>query len=180
MADDVEEMPDDDHVEPERAPEPELLHGVPVTQSRGQVVLHPSREQYLPLVKDLRSQGWFVCIDLSGVDYQGYAADRGLPIGLEPERFEVVVVLRNHAERAMLRLRVQVPASDPTIDTLFSVHPGVESPEREVYDMFGIEFVGHPDMTRILMPDEWVGHPLRKDYDVGRIPVQFKGPTSAR
>ena len=62
-------------------------------------------------------------------------------------------------------MRVQVPADDPTLPTLFDLHPGTEAMEREVYDMFGIEFTDHPDLTRILMPEDWEGHPLRKDYD---------------
>jgi NADH-quinone oxidoreductase subunit C len=72
-------------------------------------------------------------------------------------------------------VRVQVPADDPTVPTLFDLHPGSEAMEREVYDMFGIVFTDHPDLTRILMPEDWEGHPLRKDYDQGRIPVQFSG-----
>jgi NADH:ubiquinone oxidoreductase subunit C len=66
------------------------------------------------------------------------------------------------------------PRQDPTVASLVPVWPGVNFPEREVYDMFGITFEGHPDLTRILMPDEWVGHPLRKDFGVGTVPVQFK------
>ena len=161
-------------------PEVELLHGVPVTFSRGQTVLHPSRDEYLALVTALRHQDYWACLDLCAVDYLTFTPDRLLPVGVEPERFEVVVMLLNHTDRSRLRLRVQVPASDPRLTTLFSLHPSVENPEREAFDMFGIEFDGHPDLTRILMPDEWDGHPLRKDFDVGRIPVQFKGVSSAR
>lgn len=160
--------------------EPELLHGAPVTWSRGQVVLHPSREDYVALVRQLRDEGYFTCLDLCCVDYLGYTASRDLPVGIAPERFEVVVMLINHTDRARLRLRVQVPVDDAVMPSLFQVHPGMENPEREVFDMFGLDFTGHPDMSRILMPDEWEGHPLRKDYDVGRIPVQFKGVSSAR
>ncbi|MGB8385265.1 MAG: NADH-quinone oxidoreductase subunit C, partial [Dermatophilaceae bacterium] len=73
---------------------------------------------------------------------------------------------------------VQVPGDDATCPSLFDVHPGTEAMEREVFDMFGITFTGHPDLTRVLMPEDWEGHPLRKDYAVGRIPVQFKGAPS--
>ena len=73
-----------------------------------------------------------------------------------------------------------MPGGDPVVPSLFDVHPGTEAPEREVFDLFGIRFDGHPDLTRILMPEDWVGHPLRKDYGIGSIPVQFKGVTDAR
>ena len=79
-----------------------------------------------------------------------------------------------------MRIRVQVPADDPTVPSLFDLYPGTEAMEREVFDLMGIAFADHPDLTRILMPDDWEGHPLRKDYSVGRIPVQFKAPPETR
>jgi NADH-quinone oxidoreductase subunit C len=91
-----------------------------------------------------------------------------------PQRFEVVVSLLSMDEGKRVRVRAQVPEGEPTLPTLFEVFPGTEAMEREVYDMFGIVFEGHPDLTRILMPEDWEGHPLRKDYPIGRIPVQFK------
>jgi NADH-quinone oxidoreductase subunit C len=103
-----------------------------------------------------------------------------LPAGVIAERFELVVGLLSHGSRERVRIRVQVPESDPTVPSLFDVHPGSEALEREVFDMFGILFEDHPDLTRILMPEDWIGHPLRKDYAVGRIPVQFKGAPSSR
>jgi len=170
----AEEVPE------EELDQPDLLHGVPVSHSRDQVVLHPSRDEYVALVGSLRELGYWMCVDLCGVDYLSYGPKRNLPAGVAPERFEVVVGLLNHSDRTRIRLRVQIPESDPQLGTLFHLHPSVENPEREVFDMFGISFDGHPDMTRILMPDEWVGHPLRKDYELGRIPVQFKGASTAR
>jgi NADH-quinone oxidoreductase subunit C len=168
-----------EEAEPEAEPtEPvELAYGVPVTTSHGQQVLHPSRQQLVETVRALRADGYLMCIDHCGVDYLTHPG-RALPAGVEAERFEVVVGLLDTAGRRRIRLRVQVPADDPTCPSLFAIHPGTEALERETFDMYGIAFDGHPDMTRILMPEDWVGHPLRKDYSVGRIPVQFKGAPS--
>lgn len=162
---------------PEAAPEPPTLHGCPVSDSRGQVVLHPTREQYLGVVKALADDGYTMVVDLCGVDYLDYL-HRPLPDGVVPERFEVVVNLLDLTNRRRIRLRVQVPEADCTLASIFDVHPGVEAYERETYDMFGVAFSDHPDLTRILMPEDWIGHPLRKDYETGRIPVQFKGAHS--
>ncbi|WP_436793733.1 NADH-quinone oxidoreductase subunit C [Actinospongicola halichondriae] len=162
-------------------PEPERLFDQLVTYSRGQAVLHIDRADVQTLVKKLRDdEGYNVCIDVTAVDYLTYESPRALPDGIEAERFEVVVSLLSHEHRSRLRLRMQVPADDPSVPTLFDIHPGTEASEREVYDMFGIRFEGHPDLTRILMPEDWDGHPLRKDYAVGRIPVQFKGSVTER
>lgn len=138
-----------------------------------QEVLHVARDELLEVAAGLRRDGFWVCLDVCGVDYLTHPG-RTLPEGVTPERFEVVSQFIDHVGRRRLRVRVQVPESDPVCPSLFSLFPGVEAPEREVFDMFGITFEGHPDMTRILMPEEWEGHPLRKDYAVGAIPVQFR------
>ena len=157
------------------APEPvPAKHGVPVTDSLGQEVLHPSREQYRDLVEALRDAGYLVCIDVTAVDYLAHPHREVAP-GVRPERFELVVSFLSHEHQARTRLRIQVPEADPTIASIVDLHPGADALEREVFDMFGITFDGHPDLTRILMPEDWDGHPLRKDYGVGAIPVQFKG-----
>jgi NADH-quinone oxidoreductase subunit C len=138
-------------------------------------VRHVARADYLGTVKALADEGYAMCIDLTAVDYLAMP-DRELPADADgAQRFEVVVNLLDITNRRRLRLRVQVPEDDAVLPTLFDVHPGTEAMEREVYDMFGIEFSDHPDLTRILMPEDWVGHPLRKDDEIGRIPVQFKG-----
>lgn len=148
------------------------MHGFAVVVSLGQAVVHPSREQYIALVKKLLDEGYAMCADLTAVDFLVHPG-RTLPEGVVAERFEVVVNLLSLTLRARVRLRVQVPESDPIIPTLFDLYPGTEAMEREVYDMFGITFADHPDLTRILMPEDWEGHPLRKDYGQGDIPVQF-------
>jgi NADH-quinone oxidoreductase subunit C len=161
--------------------EPETVLGAPVTRSRGQKVAHPSRDGLFAYVMALRDDEAFtMCLDVTAVDYLGHGGRLELPPGVEPERFEVVYELISHTRRERLRLRVQVPESDAVLPSLFDVYPGTEAMEREVYDLFGIEFDGHPDLTRILMPEDWTGHPLRKDYAIGKIPVQFKGVSNAR
>jgi NADH-quinone oxidoreductase subunit C len=138
-----------------------------------------SRPEYHGLVERYRRAGFEMCVDLCAVDYLTHPGRR-LPPDVAPERFEVVVQLLSMAHRRRAKVRVQVPEDDPQLDSLWDLYPGVEAMEREAYDMFGIRFVGHPDLTRILMPEDWEGHPLRKDYAVGRVPVQFKGAPGPR
>jgi NADH-quinone oxidoreductase subunit C len=164
--------------EPDEAEaEPAERYGCPRSASRGQVVIHPTRAGYIDAVKALTDDGYTMCVDLTVVDYLAFAG-RALPPEVVPERFEVVVNFLDIAAGRRIRVRVQVPADDPTLPTLFDVHPGTEAMEREAFDMFGISFTDHPDLSRILMPEDWEGHPLRKDYEVGSIPVQFKEANS--
>ncbi len=136
-------------------------------------VLFPARADYHDVVAARRDAGFELCTDLCAVDYLTHPP-RALPAEVAPERFEVVVQLLSMEQAHRIKLRVQVPESDPVLDSLWDLYPGTEAMEREAFDMFGIRFTGHPDLTRILMPEEWEGHPLRKDYGVGRVPVQFK------
>ena len=159
---------------PEVDDAPAERYGCLVEERLGQVVLHAPRDGYLAAAKAITDDGFTMCVDLTAVDYLGHPGRR-LPDGVRAERFEVVVNFLDMAAARRVRVRVQVPADDPTLPTLFDLHPGTEAMEREVFDMFGITFTDHPDMTRILMPEDWEGHPLRKDYAVGSIPVQFKG-----
>jgi len=142
-------------------------------------VLFPTREQYIGLVGSRKDEGFEMCADLCAVDYLTHHG-RQLPEGVRPERFEVVVNLLSLSQARRLRIRVQVPAEDATIPSLFDLYPGTEAMEREAFDLLGIVFTDHPDMTRILLPEDWEGHPLRKDFGVGRVPVQFKGAPGPR
>jgi NADH-quinone oxidoreductase subunit C len=157
--------------------EPAELHGCLLVRPFGQAVLHVPLDRYIEVVRKLLADGYEMCADLTAVDYL-QMPERALPDGVAPERFEVVVNLLSLRDRARIRLRVQVPEAAPTVPTLFDMYPGSEAMEREVFDMFGIEFSDHPDLTRILMPEDWDGFPLRKDYEIGRIPVQFKQANS--
>ena len=165
----------EDEVAPAAPPEPERRHGALVSLSRGQVVLHPDRSAYLDVIDALQGEGFNLCSDLTCVDHLTFGAGRLVPEGVQLERFEVVVNLTAIRLRERVRVRVQVPEADPTMPSLFARYPGTEAMEREVFDMFGIVFEGHPDLSRILMPEDWEGHPLRKDDGVGRIAGQFKG-----
>jgi NADH-quinone oxidoreductase subunit C len=158
---------------PADAQSPEM-YNTPLTSLFGQDVVHPTRDGYHDLAATLRADGFHMCIDITAVDFLG-SPGRPLPDKIAAERFEVVAQFIDHAARRRLRVRVQIPEGDPSVATITDLFPGAEALEREAHDMFGISFDGHPDLTRILMPEDWVGYPLRKDYDVGRIPVQFKG-----
>jgi len=149
------------------------LTDIPATESCGQEVLFPRLSEYLETVTALRDAGFEMCVDLCAVDYLRHHG-RPLPTGVEPERFEIVVNLLAITDVRRVRIRVQVPEGDCVVPTIFDLYPGTENMEREAFDLFGISFDHHPDLTRILMPEDWEGHPLRKDYSVGRIPVQFK------
>jgi NADH-quinone oxidoreductase subunit C len=138
--------------------------GVVWSVSHGQDVATVDREVYLDFAKGAKEAGFEVCVDVTVVDWY-----RNRRI-----RFDLVVNILSQQHVCRLRIIVPVPGDDPTVASLVPVWPGANFPEREAYDMFGIEFDGHPDLTRILMPDDWEGHPLRKDFHVGAVPVQFK------
>lgn len=144
-----------------------------------QLGIFPTTSQYKEVARSLKEQGFEICVDVCGVDYLGNAT-RQLPAGVVPTRFEVVANFLSLARRQRVRVRVQAGDTEPRVPSLFDLYPGVEAPEREAYDLFGIVFDGHPDLTRILLPEDWEGHPLRKDYGVGRVPVQFKEVPGAR
>lgn len=157
----------------------ELRYGAVVDGDAADAVLHATAETHLDVCAEALADGFDQLIDLTAVDYLTYAGTRTLPGDLALERFEVVTQLINHSRRERVRIRTQV-ADGAELPSLFDLWPGAENLEREVFDMFGISFSDHPDMSRVLMPEDWVGHPLRKDYAVGAIPVQFKAASNER
>jgi NADH (or F420H2) dehydrogenase, subunit C len=143
--------------------------------SHGQSVVYLERTHLADAARYLRDEEQFtMCVDVTAVDHLVDGV-RHLAPGVAPERFEVVANFLSHTRNRRIRLICEVPASDPTVPSLTGVYPGANFPEREAFDLMGVHFEGHPDLTRILMPDDWVGHPLRKDDASARVPVTFKG-----
>jgi NADH-quinone oxidoreductase subunit C len=135
----------------------------------GDTVARASRDDVVGLLEAARGAGFELFIDLCAVDY----------LSRNP-RFDIAINVVSVSQSLRLRVLVGIPGTDPQMPTVSSIYPGSNFYEREAFDLFGIEFSGHPDMTRILLPDDWEGHPLRKDVSVGSVPVQFKGANKAR
>jgi len=130
----------------------------------GETTLIVSREHILEAVQSLRDEyGFDVLIDATAVDYWPE----------QTPRFHVVYQFYSMTHNLLLRLRVPLDGNAPHIDTIEGIFPNANWKEREMWDMFGITFDGHSDPRRILMPYDWQGHPLRKDYPLGYEEPQF-------
>ena len=140
---------------------------------RGELTLYVEREHLIGIATTLRNDPnlrFELCSSVSGVDY------------LDPEnpnspRLHAVYHLRSMTYRRSIRLEVAVTVDDPHVPSVVALYPTADWQERETWDLLGIIFDGHPALTRVLMPDDWDGHPQRKDYPLGGIPVQYKGAT---
>lgn len=120
------------------------------------------------LAASLKASNWWLA-DLCGLDR--VALDR---VDEAEHRFEVVVQLLHHAQHERATIHIVAEGEPPSVPSVTDQWPAAAFMEREAFDMLGIVFAGHPNLTRILMPDEWEGHPLRKDYGVGKVAVQFR------
>jgi NADH-quinone oxidoreductase subunit C len=135
---------------------------------RGELTLEVARQQLPTVAKALRDDPalrFELCLGVSGVHYPDEAA----------RELHAVYPLMSITHNRRIRMEVAAPDADPHIPSLYGVYPTVDWHERETYDFFGIVFDGHPALTRIEMPDDWVGHPQRKDYPLGGIPVEYHG-----
>jgi NADH-quinone oxidoreductase subunit C len=181
-------MPDDAPREEEHKPETEApavgdpvaaalverFEGAVFHESHGQPVVYLGRDRWAEAATYLRDDEQFtMLLDVTAVDHL-LDVERIAVDGVAPERFELVANYLSHPRNRRIRLIAEVPADDPTVPSLTGLYASAEPAEREVYDMFGIDFDGHDDLTRILMPDDWIGHPLRKDDAPSRVPVTFK------
>jgi len=140
-----------------------------VVIDRGELTLHIDRSALADvarLLRDDKQLHFEMLLGVSGVDYP--AVER---------RLHAVYHLLSMTRRKRVRLEVAVTVDDPHIPSVVGVYPTADWHERETYDFFGIIFDGHPGLTRIQMPDDWEGHPQRKDYPLGGVPVQYKGAT---
>jgi NADH-quinone oxidoreductase subunit C len=139
-----------------------------VTVDRGEITFYLNRDHLVQVCKALRDDPalrFELCSSVSGVDY-------GEDV---PQRLHSVYHLTSMTYRRRIRLEVAVDVADPHVPSVVAVYPTADWHERETWDMFGIIYDGHPALTRILMPDDWDGHPQRKDYPLGGIPVEYKG-----
>ena len=139
-----------------------------VVVDRDELTLHVRRDLLPQVAQRLRDEPdlrFELCLGVSGVHYP-HETDREL---------HAVYPLQSITHNRRLRLEVSAPDGDPHIPSLFAIYPTNDWHERETYDFFGIIFDGHPSLTRIEMPDDWHGHPQRKDYPLGGIPVEYKG-----
>ena len=127
-------------------------------------IINTTVEEYKKLVESLHSKNYEMMVDLTVVDW----------FRKKEPRFEVVVQFLSISKNQRKTIKVFVDDEDLSIPSITDIYPSANFYEREAFDMFGINFLEHPDLTRILMPDDWNGHPLRKNYGSGRIPVQFK------
>lgn len=131
------------------------------------LMIKPSRvADICQILRDDAALRFELCSSVSGVDY---------PDDPDGRRLHVVYMLTSMTFRTRIRLECSVPVEDPHLPTVTAVYPTADWQEREAYDMFGILFDGHPNLTRILMPDDWEGYPQRKDYPLGGVPVEYKG-----
>jgi len=121
-------------------------------------------DEYLEKAESIKNDGYEMMVDLTAVDWYRKR---------EP-RFQLVVNFLSVSKNSRIILNVNVQDEELKVPSICEIYPSANFYEREVFDMFGIEFENHPELTRILMPDDWEGNPLRKDYGTGRIPVQFK------
>ena len=127
-------------------------------------IINTSVAEYKKLVESLHTESYEMMVDLTVVDW----------FRKKEPRFEVVVQFLSLSKNERKTVKVFVDDEELSIPSITDIYPSANFYEREAYDMFGINFLEHPDLTRILMPDDWNGHPLRKNYGSGRIPVQFK------
>jgi NADH-quinone oxidoreductase subunit C len=122
---------------------------------RGELTLTVDKEEIVPALRALQSGGYNFFEDMTAVDWYP-----SVP------RFQLSYHILSHALKERIRLRALVDEFDPSVESITTIWPGANYFEREVFDLFGIRFAGHPNLRRILMPDDWKGHPLRKDYPV--------------
>ncbi|MDR0346004.1 MAG: NADH-quinone oxidoreductase subunit C [Nocardiopsaceae bacterium] len=141
-----------------------------VVADRGELTLHVRREHLVAVARVLRDEpslAFELCLGVSGTHYL-WETGREL---------RAVYPLLSIARNRRVRLEVSAPDADPRIPSLVDVYPTCDWHERETWDFYGIVFEGHPALTRIQMPDDWKGHPQRKDYPLGGIPVEYRGAT---